>query len=90
MTRRDAIKIVKEQGAGKKDDLVKLIGSDLFREFCLMGLIRQGVASVNSSPASTWSKTERVQDEYDFFFGSPGEREKELARLYKERFVFAG
>ena len=83
MNRSEAIKKAYDLGSGIKIDLEKVISEELFNEFCLMGFIKQGVTSVDDSPVGTWSITESLKEEYDFFYKKPGNREKLLAENYR-------
>lgn len=84
MTRKELIRIIieDENGKGRVEDLLKKIGPANFNQFCLMGLIKRGIASVNNEPVDTWAITNALQNEYDFFYGSLNEKEKIIANRF--------
>ena len=85
MTRREAIFEIGKVGFGTETEIVRIIGEGLFMEFCLIGLIKRGIASVDDNPETTWAITDSFQEEYDFYYKKPGEREIKLAKGYKQR-----
>lgn len=84
MKRREVIQLIveKENGKGQVEDLRKIIGTENFNQFCLMGLIKRGVASINNEPVQTWAITDSLKEEYDFFYGTLNEKEKVIANRF--------
>lgn len=84
MKQRDVIKLIVEQenGKGRVADLRKKIGEENFDEFCLMGLIKRGVAAINDEPVQTWAMTDSLQKEYDFYFEKLTEKETVIAKHF--------
>ncbi len=80
--RREAIKIIFDQKKGNAEDLRRQIGTEYFNQFCLMGLIKCGVASVNDTPVNTWSMTDTLKNEYDFFFEVLSDKDKAIANYF--------
>lgn len=82
--RREVIqKIVKEKkGKGTVEDLLQTVNQTDFDQFCLMGLIKRGVASINDEPVQTWAMTESLKDEYEFFYGTLDDKEKTIANHF--------
>lgn len=58
---------------------MNIIEKEYFNQFCLTGFIKQGVASVDDQPVSTWAMTSALQEEYDFYFKDLTEKEKIIA-----------
>ena len=67
ITRRDAIEIVNNLQNGRRLDLENQIGSKLYKQFCLMGFITQGVSFLDSASVATWKITELGKKSYDFY-----------------------
>lgn len=67
ITRIEAIHIVNNLQNGKKSDLEDRIGSKLYRQFCLMGFITQGVSHEDATSVATWQITELGKKSFDFY-----------------------
>lgn len=79
--RKEAIRYIADVHQGTRDDLISIIGEELYNQFSRMGFIRRGISKKNEKFASTWQITELgVKQEH--FYRSPDEQEKELGRYY--------
>lgn len=78
MTRQEAFEIIFSEKKGLKEDLVQKITPELYKQFCQMGFISQGVTVINRKGQNTWSITERGIESYNFYNRKPTPQEKEL------------
>lgn len=86
ITRKSAILYINEWKSGKRDDLVKNIGSKFYAQFGLMGFIKQGVTYKDDNtcePVPTWRITELGKGQMEFYRNEPTKEEQELIDLYE-------
>lgn len=78
MTRQEAFEIIFSKQRGLKKDLEKEITPELYKQFCQMGFISQGITVIRQKGQNTWSITERGIESYNFYHRKPTTKEKEL------------
>lgn len=79
---KEAIRKSYEARKGTVESLCKDITRDDFEGLCLMGLIKMGVERIDGRPTPTWSATDALREEYEFFFGHVGSEEVGIAREF--------
>jgi hypothetical protein len=73
-----AIRYIHTPGKGVKEELISKIGEELYKEFCLLGYISQGV---NGSGVKTWIATNLGKKQFDFF-REPTTEERKLGLYF--------
>jgi hypothetical protein len=76
MNRVEAIDFIFKKENGTKNELINKIGERLYKEYCLLGYIQQGI---NAEHDQTWQKTS-LTDFQQKFNAPPTSEEKELGR----------
>lgn len=83
MTRLEILRCIRSQGErGEVKTLMDMIGKENFRNLCHIGIIKQGVSSIDNKPVRTWSVTDAIKDEYAFYFDTLTKEECDIVRLF--------